>query len=618
VPFVARYRKEATGGLDDTQLRTLDERLRYLRELEERRAAILDSIDEQGKLDDALRAGSRRRQQGAARGPLPALQAEAPHQGADRARGRARAAGRRLLADPTIRARGAPRVRRRDERAWPTSKAALEGARAILIERWGEDAALIGACARRGWPAGVIRAKVIEGKETAGAKFSRLFRPRRAAGEAPSHRMLALFRGETRGVPRPRPRGRARCADGGSGAVRGRVAARVRHRRSRPPGDRWLRDACRWPGGQAACTCCSTCSLRQARERRGRGDRGVRRNLRTCCSPRPPARARCWASIRAAHRREGRGGRRHRQGGRHRHRSIRTSRSGAGTKSIATLAALCRGTRSSWSPSATARPRARPTSSCRPDEAPSRTEAHQDRVSEAGASVYSASELAAKEFPDLDVSLRGAVSIARRLQDPLAELVKIEPKAIGVGQYQHDVDQHKLARALDARVEDCVNAVGVDVNTASAPLLARVSGCRETLAENIVRTATRTARSAPRGAEEGAAPRPQAFEQCAGFLRIAGGDEPLDASAVHPEAYPVVERIVAGCGRDIRALIGDAKALRALARPKFTDENASACRPCATSCASWKSPAATRVPPGIQDRHLRRRRRDDRRPASPA
>jgi len=574
VPFIARYRKEVTGGLDDTQLRNLETRLTYLRELEDRRAAVLSSIDEQGKLSDELRndilaADTKSR--------LEDLYL--PYKPKRRTRAQiAREAGLEpladgLLADPTRDPQVVAASFVDTDKGVADTKAALEGARAILMERWGEDAALVGEL--RSWLGenGVIRARVAEGKEEQGAKYRDYFDHAESLAKIPSHRLLALFRARREEIlfleldP-------GSDAEAGHVYAEGRVAYKAGIRDAGRPGDRWLLDACRLTWRAKLHMHLLLDLFNQAREKAEAeaiavfGDNlkdlllaapagaktvlGLDPGIRTGCKiavvdatgklvatdtiyPHEPRRQ--WDA------------------------SLHTLKQLCQKHNVE-LIAIGNGTAS------------RETDKLAGDVIKALGDARLQKivVSEAGASVYSASEFAAKEFPDLDVSIRGAVSIARRLQDPLAELVKIEPKAIGVGQYQHDVDQYRLARALDARVEDCVNAVGVEVNTASAALLARVSGLSSTVAENIVRhrddngpfKRRKDLLKVPRLGDK-------TFEQCAGFLRIADGDQPLDASSVHPEAYPVVERIVAATARPIKALIGDGSFLRGLKAEQFTD-----------------------------------------------
>ena len=575
VPFIARYRKEATGGLDDTQLRNLEVRLAYLRELEERRAAILTSIEEQGKLSDELRADIE-----AADSKSRLEDLYLPYKPKRRTRAQiAREAGLEpladgLLQDPTLVPEEFAAGFVDAGKGVADAKAALEGARAILIERWGEDAALIGELREWLWNTGRIRAKVVEGKEQGGEKFRDYFDHAEPLAKIPSHRLLALLRGRREEVltldlePGEDP-------EAGHQYAEGRIALHAGIRDQGRPADAWLRNACRLAWKAKLHLHLLIDLFARAREQAEAqaiavfGENLKDLLLAAPAGPRPvlgldPG-LRTGVKVAVV---DGTG------------KLVATDTiyphepRRQWDASIATLAALCRAHRVELVAigNGTA---SRETDRLAADMIKRHPELGLRKavVSEAGASVYSASELAAKEFPGLDVSLRGAVSIARRLQDPLAELVKIEPKAIGVGQYQHDVDQYKLARALDARVEDCVNAVGVYVNTASSALLARVSGLSASVAENIVayRDANgpfrrrRDLLKVPRLGEK-------TFEQCAGFLRIAGGDEPLDASAVHPEAYPVVERIVQATGRPIQALIGDGAFVRTLEPARFTDE----------------------------------------------
>ena len=574
VPFIARYRKEVTGALDDTQLRTLETRLAYLRELEDRRAAILKSIAEQGKLDDALRA-----QIESADNKARLEDLYLPYKPKRRTKAQiAREAGLEpladaLLADPSV----APDTRAAAfvdaEKGVADTKAALDGARAILMERWGEDAALVGEL--RGWLAnnGVVRAKVVEGKEAEGAKFRDYFDHAEPLAKIPSHRMLALLRARREEFVTIDLDPGADAAAGhayGEGRVAQHAGAADRGR----PADKWLLESCRLAWHVKLHLHLSLDLIGQARERAEAaaiavfGDNLKDLLLAAPAGPRavlgldPGLRTGVKVAV------VDRTGKLVATDTIYPHEPRRQW-----DASIAALRALCakHGVELVAIGNGTA---SRETDRLAAELMKKHPELKLTKlvVSEAGASVYSASELAAREFPDLDVSLRGAVSIARRLQDPLAELVKIEPKAIGVGQYQHDVDQYALARALDSRVEDCVNAVGVHVNTASAALLARVSGLSATVAENIVAhrdahgpfASRKALREVPRLGEK-------TFEQCAGFLRIAGGAEPLDASAVHPEAYPVVEKIVATTGRSVAQLIGDASFVRSLKPESFCD-----------------------------------------------
>ena len=575
VPFIARYRKEATGGLDDTQLRDLETRLVYLREMEERRDAILASIAEQGRLTTALLgellgADSKSR--------LEDLYL--PYKPKRRTRAQiAREAGLEpladaILADPLVE----PAVRAADfidaDKGVADVSAALEGARAILVERFGEQAALVGEL--RAWlqAKGVLRARVMPGKEQEGAKYRDYFDHAEPLASIPSHRMLALLRGRREEVlsvdlePTTEP-------EQGHAYAEGRVALAAGISTRGRPADKWLADTCRVAWRGRLLVTLSLELLTAAREKAEAeaiavfGD-----NLKDLLLA-APAGPRVVLGLDPGLR-----------------TGVKVAVVDATGKLVATDTIYPHEPRRQWDASIASLRKlcalhgvelvaigngtaSRETDKLAADLMARHPELKLNRVmvSEAGASVYSASELAAREFPALDVSLRGAVSIARRLQDPLAELVKIEPKSIGVGQYQHDVNPHALARSLDAKVEDCVNAVGVYVNTASAPLLARVSGLSGTVAENIVAyrdqhgafASRRELLKVPRLGEK-------TFELCAGFLRIAGGAQPLDASAVHPEAYPVVERIVKACGRPVAQLIGDASTLRGLRLEDFTDE----------------------------------------------
>ena len=575
VPFIARYRKEVTGGLDDTQLRDLEARLVYLRELEDRRAAILSSIEEQGKLTPELR------------GDIEAADSKArledlylPYKQKRRTRAQiAREAGLEpladgLLADPTQVPETFAAGFVDADKGVADAKAALEGARAILMERWGEDATLLGEL--RDWldANGVIRAKVVPGKEAAAEKFQDYFDHSEALAKIPSHRLLALFRGRREEflTLELEP---GSDAEQGNAYAEGRIAHRAGIAAQGRPADAWLLNACRLAWRAKIHLHLMIDLFGKAREKAEAeainvfGDNLKDLLLAAPAGPKvvlgldPGIRTGCKVAV-----------------------------VDATGKLVATDTIYPHEPRRQWDPSLHALralcvehgvqliaigngTASRETDKLAGDLLKLLPEQKIQKivVSEAGASVYSASETAAKEFPGLDVSLRGAVSIARRLQDPLAELVKIEPKAIGVGQYQHDVDQYRLARALDARVEDCVNAVGVFVNTASSALLARVAGLSPGVAENIVvhRDANgpfkrrKDLLNVPRLGEK-------TFEQCAGFLRIADGDEPLDASSVHPEAYPVVERIAGSSGRDVRQIIGDGAFVRGLKPEQFTDE----------------------------------------------
>ena len=580
VPFIARYRKEATGMLDDAQLRALEERLRYLRELEERRTAILESIRAQGKLDAALEA-----QIMAADSKARLEDIYLPYKPKRRTKAQiAREAGLepladQLLGDPTQDPHEAAAAFVDPDRGVADAAAALEGARAILVERFSEDADLIGELRERMWTRGRLVSRVREGKEETGAKFADYFDFSEPFTSLPSHRVLAMLRGEKEEVldltMDPEGAEDAEAPRTGPSDYEQRIAERFGIADQGRPADRWLLDTVRWAWRTRILVHLSVdlrTRLRQAAE-----DEAVRvfaANLRDLLLA-APAGTRPTMGLDPGYRTgvkvavvDGTG------------KVVATTTihphqpHGRWDESIEVLARLARTHRVELVAIGNG------TASRETDKlAGELIKRYPDLgltkvvVSEAGASVYSASAYASQELPDLDVSLRGAVSIARRLQDPLAELVKIDPKSIGVGQYQHDVSETKLSRALDAVVEDCVNAVGVDVNTASVPLLARVSGISQTLAENIVRhrdthgpfRTRQMLREVPRLG-------PKAFEQCAGFLRIPDGDDPLDASGVHPEAYPVVRRILEATGNELKALIGNTRVLNALRPEDFVDD----------------------------------------------
>ncbi|MBG0815655.1 Tex family protein [Planomonospora sp. ID82291] len=568
VPFIARYRKEATGLLDDAQLRTLEERLRYLRELEERRTAILESVRGQGRLDDALEA-----QIMAADSKARLEDVYLPYKPKRRTKAQiAREAGLEpladgLLADPSVDPQAAAAAFTGE--GVPDAAAALDGARAILVERFGEDADLVGELRERMWSRGRLVAAVREGKEEAGAKFSDYFDFAEPFTKLPSHRILAMFRGEKEEVltltlePEEEPTGSYEAAI----AHRFGIADRGR------PADRWLADTVRWAWRTRILVHLGI-DLRM-RMWQAAEDEAVRvfaANLRDLLLA-APAGTRPTMGLDPGLR-----------------TGVKVAVVDGTGKVVATDTIYPHEPRRQWDQSLATLARlakdhgvelvaigngtaSRETDRLAADLLKLVPGLTKIVVSEAGASVYSASAYASQELPGLDVSLRGAVSIARRLQDPLAELVKIDPKSIGVGQYQHDLAESKLSRSLDAVVEDCVNAVGVDVNTASAPLLTRVSGITSGLAENIVAhrdacgpfRSRRALRDVPRLG-------PKAFEQCAGFLRIPGGDDPLDASSVHPEAYPVVRRILSATGGEITRVIGDTAVLRSLKPQDFVDD----------------------------------------------
>ena len=590
VPFIARYRKEATGGLDDVQLRLLAERLIYLRELEERRAAILLSIDEQKKLTPELRASIE-----AADSKQRLEDLYLPYKPKRRTKAQiARQAGLEplamaLLADPTLdpateAARYLREPFRQDDFDNPgvaDVKAALDGARQILMESFAEDAELLGQLRSHVQEQGVVVAKVVEGKEEAGAKFRDYFDYSEPLLKVPSHRALALFRGRTEEVlrvslklPEELVAGEGAIASGPN-SCEIKIAARHRIIDQGRPADGWLRETVRWTWMVKLAYQLEAEMFVALRERaEAEAIRVFGRNLHDLLLA-APAGARVTLGLDPG---------------------IRTGVKVAivdGTGKVVdtatvypfpprndlegalhTLAQLVRkhgvqliGIGNGTASRETDRLAAELVKRC-PEQRLTKVV-----VSEAGASVYSASELASKELPALDVSLRGAVSIARRLQDPLAELVKIDPKSIGVGQYQHDVSQTRLARSLDAVVEDCVNAVGVDVNTASPALLTRVSGLGATLAENIVAFRNEHGAFRDRAALK-QVPRlgPKAYEQAAGFLRIVDGDNPLDASAVHPESYRVIEKILVDVKRPLKEVMGDSASLSKLDPARYTDE----------------------------------------------
>jgi len=576
VPFVARYRKEVTGSLDDAQLRTLDERLRYLREMEERRTAILDSIREQGKLDDALTA---RIMAADTKSRLEDIYL--PFKPKRRTKAQiAREAGLEpladtLLADPS----GDPKTVAQScvdiERGVADAAAALDGARSILVERFGEDADLIGSLRERMWTTGRLVSSVRAGKEEDGAKFSDYFDFSEPFTKLPSHRILAMLRGEKEEVldlvlspnagDEPEP--------DGPGPYEREIAARFGVADRGRSGDRWLADTVRWAWRTRILVHLGI-DLR-GRLRQHAEDDAVAvfaANLRDLLLA-APAGSRATMGLDPGFR-----------------TGVKVAVVDATGKVVATETIYPHQPHNRWDAALAVLARlaeqhavelvaigngtaSRETDKLAADLVKLAPKLTKVMVSEAGASVYSASAYASRELPELDVSLRGAVSIARRLQDPLAELVKIDPKSIGVGQYQHDLAESKLSRSLDAVVEDCVNGVGVDVNTASVPLLTRVSGIGAGLAENIVAHRDdngpfRTRKALMKVPRLGA----KAFEQCAGFLRIPDGDDPLDSSSVHPEAYPLVRRILASVGTDVRSLIGNRTALGGLRPAEFVDD----------------------------------------------
>ncbi len=588
VPFIARYRKEATGGLDDIQLRLLEERLRYLRELEDRRAAVIASIEEQGKMTPALldaishaedktrledlylpyRQKRRTKAQIAVEAGLAPL-AEA------------------LLADPMLSPEAeaekylkpAFKTDGADNPGVPDVKAALDGARQILMERFAEDAGLLGALRDYLQEHAVVESKVVEGKQDAGEKFADYFDYSETLSTIPSHRALALFRGRREEMlnvamrldsEEEKPKW-----DAPHNPCEGRIAARFGIGNKNRPADKWLADTVRWTWRVKLMMHLETELMGALREKAELEAINVfALNLKALLLA-APAGPRVTMGLDPGLR-----------------TGVKVAVVDATGKVVDTATIYPHQPRNDWDGSlhtlallaakhgvtlisignGTA---SRETDRLAQDLIKRHPEMKMTKivVSEAGASVYSASEFASRELPDMDVSLRGAVSIARRLQDPLAELVKIDPKSIGVGQYQHDVGQSQLARTLDAVVEDCVNAVGVDVNTASAPLLARVSGLNASVAQGIVTyrdakgmfTSRAALRSVPRLGDK-------TFEQAAGFLRVMAGDNPLDASAVHPESYPLVEKILADLKKDVKSVIGDSGLLKSLNPARYADD----------------------------------------------
>ena len=575
IPFIARYRKEATGGLDDTQLRHFETRLIYLRELEDRRQTILKSIEEQGKLTDEL---SDKIQVTQSKTELEDLYL--PFKPKRRTKGQiAIEAGLEPLADllwnePKTSPESTALDYVNAEKGVADVKAALDGARYILMERFAEDAGLLAKVRDYLSKNALIVSKVIESKEAEGAKFQDYFDHQELLKNVPSHRALAMFRGRNEGILQLSLNADPEAEEGSRQSyceeiIRDYLGVRF----TGQPADKWREQVIAWTWKIKVALHLETELMATLREKAE--DEAIdvfARNL-TALLMAAPAGAKNTMGLDPGLR-----------------TGVKVAVVDNTGKLLATdtiyphtgqmeramlsifqlikqhnveLIAIGNGTAS------------RETERFAKDVIKEIKE-HKPQtvvVSEAGASVYSASELAAQEFPDLDVSLRGAVSIARRLQDPLAELVKIEPKAIGVGQYQHDVNQSQLARKLDAVVEDCVNAVGVDLNTASVPLLARVAGMTKTIAQNIVAYRDENGRFDSREQLK-KVPRlgPKAFEQCAGFMRIAAGNNPLDASGVHPEAYPVVEKILQATEQSIQDLMGNAGLVRQLDAKQFTDE----------------------------------------------
>jgi len=588
VPFIARYRKEATGGLDDIQLRLLEERLRYLRELESRRAAIIASIEEQGKmtpelLDSIVHAEDKTRLEDLYLPYKPKRRTKAQI---------AAEAGLTELADALL---NDPMLNPEEEAAKylkpafttdngdnpgvADAKAALDGARQILMERFSEDAELLQALREYLTDHGVVESKVVEGKQDAGEKFADYFDYSETIGTIPSHRALALFRGRREEMltvtlrldtEEEKPKW-----DAPHNPCEGRIAARFGVSNKGRPADKWLADTVRWAWRVKVFMHLDTELMTSLRERSEAEAINVfARNLKDLLLA-APAGPRATMGLDPGLR-----------------TGVKVAVVDATGKVVDTTAIFPHQPRNDWEGSLHTLAKlaekhnvslisigngtaSRETDKLAQDLIKMRPELKLTKivVSEAGASVYSASEFASKELPDLDVSIRGAVSIARRLQDPLAELVKIDPKSIGVGQYQHDVGQSQLARSLDAVVEDCVNAVGVDVNTASAPLLARVSGLNAAVAQSIVSYRDMKGMFASRAALRDV-PRlgDKTFEQAAGFLRVMNGENPLDASAVHPESYPLVEKILADINKDVKGVLGEAALLKSLSPTKYADE----------------------------------------------
>lgn len=575
VPFIARYRKEVTGSLDDTQLRNLEERLRYLRELDDRRVSILASIEEQGKLTPELK-----REIDLADTKTRLEDLYLPYKQKRRTKGQiALEAGLGDLADALF---GNPELSPEQEaerfidaeKGFADVKAVLEGAKYILMERFAEDADLLAKLRDFLKHNATLSARVVPGKENEGAKFSDYFEHDEVLKNTPSHRALAIFRGRNEGILSVS----LKVGDETPGSMHpgeGMIGVRFGIANRGRAADKWLGEVVRWTWKVKLYTHLETDLLGELRDKAE--DEAISvfaRNLHDLLLS-APAGPRATLALDPGLR-----------------TGCKVAVVDATGKLLETATVYPHAPRNDWDGTLAILAKlcakhavdliaiGNGTASRESDKLAGELikkvpglKLTKIMVSEAGASVYSASELAAKEFPDLDVSLRGAVSIARRLQDPLAELVKIDPKSIGVGQYQHDVSQLKLARSLDAVVEDCVNAVGVDVNTASAALLARISGLNSTLAQNIVQF--RDANGAFKSRSElKKVPRlgDKTFEQAAGFLRVMNGDNPLDASAVHPETYPLVKRIAADTDRDIRSLIGDSAFLKRLDPKQFTDE----------------------------------------------
>ncbi len=588
VPFIARYRKEATGGLDDIQLRLLEERLRYLRELEDRRAAIVASITEQNKmtpelLDAVMHAEDKTRLEDLY---LPYKQKRRTKAQIAIEAGLAPLA-ESLLADPTLNPETEAGKFLREAFTTPDgnnagvadTKAALDGARQILMERFAEDANLLQSLREYVQDHGVVESKVVEGKQDEGEKFADYFDYSEPLAAVPSHRALALLRGRREGILDVTLRLDTEAEkpkwDAPHNPCESRIAARFGIKAGGRPADKWLTDTVRWTWRVKSFMHLESELMGALREKAELDAISVfATNLKALLLA-APAGPKATMGLDPGLR-----------------TGVKVAVVDATGKVVDTATVYPHQPRNDWAGTlhtlgqlaakhnvalisignGTA---SRETDKLAQDVIKQRPELKLTKivVSEAGASVYSASEFASRELPDMDVSIRGAVSIARRLQDPLAELVKIDPKSIGVGQYQHDVSQSQLARTLDAVVEDCVNAVGVDVNTASAPLLARVSGLSATVAQSIVTYRDMKGAFTSRAALK-AVPRlgDKTFEQAAGFLRVMNGDNPLDASAVHPESYPLVEKILADIKKDIKGVIGAASLLKGLNPAKYADD----------------------------------------------
>ncbi|MFQ3455035.1 Tex family protein [Bradyrhizobium sp. UFLA01-814] len=577
VPFIARYRKELTGALDDAQLRTLEERLTYLREFEERRIAVLNSIREQGKLDAALEAQIMAAD---SKGRLEDIYL--PYKPKRRTKAEiAKEAGLEPLADQLLtqpesdpNEAATPFVNA--EKQVADVAAALDGARAILVERFAEDADLIGALREEMWSNGIMASTVRTGKKTEGEKFKDYFDFSEPLPKLPSHRILALFRGEKEEILDLAIKPEAQePVVGQPGLYELKIMNRFAISNQGRKGDKWLTETVRWAWRTKIQIHLNIdLRLRLWTAAETEAVRVFASNLRDLLLA-APAGARATMGLDPGYR-----------------TGVKVAVIDATGKVVAHTAIFPHEPQRRWDEALAILGKlaiehgveliaigngtaSRETDKLAAELVKRLPERKMTKivVSEAGASVYSASAFASNELPNLDVTIRGAVSIARRLQDPLAELVKIDPKAIGVGQYQHDLGESKLARSLDAVVEDCVNAVGVDANTASVPLLARVSGIGQGLAQSIVQHRDANGPFKSRKALK-EVPRlgPKAFEQCAGFLRISNGEDPLDSSGVHPEAYPVVRRILEATKSDIKALIGNADVVRGLKPQSFVDD----------------------------------------------